>query len=40
MYDEKGFPPKCMPYYCLDGGRPADPRPPFDHMSTYGVCAS
>ncbi|ODN05581.1 hypothetical protein Ocin01_01125 [Orchesella cincta] len=34
-YDDKGFPPKCMPYYCLEGGRPKDPRPPFDHFSTY-----
>jgi len=34
-YDEKGFPPKCMPFYCLEGGRPKDPRPPFDHFSTY-----
>lgn len=33
----KGMPPKCIPSYCLDGGRPPDPRPMFDHMSTYGA---
>lgn len=36
-FAEKGMPPSCIPAYCLDGGRPPDPRPVFDHMSTYGA---
>ncbi|CAG7658581.1 unnamed protein product [Allacma fusca] len=33
----KGVPPPGYPMYCLEGGRPPDPRPMFDHMSTYGA---
>jgi len=31
----RGLPDKCLADYCLDGGRPPDPRPMFDHLSTY-----
>ncbi|CAG7725944.1 unnamed protein product [Allacma fusca] len=31
----KGVPPFGYPMYCLDGGRPPDARPIFDHLSTY-----
>ncbi|XP_021946908.1 uncharacterized protein LOC110844886 [Folsomia candida] len=32
---ERGLPPSCIPTYCMDGGKPPDPRPAFDHFSTY-----
>lgn len=37
---ERGLPPSCIPTYCMDGGKPPDPRPAFDHFSTYEVTFS